>query len=54
MTFHKINEDPMYDDDGNCVDEDLPPDDSQDIIDYLNEELADSDEIYGPYVTVNS
>ena len=50
MTFHKINEDPMYDDDGNCVDEDAP----QDIIDYLNEELADSDEIYGPYVTVNS
>jgi len=22
MTFHRINEDPTYDDDGNCVDED--------------------------------
>ena len=26
----------------------------QDIIEYLNEELAEFDEVYGPYITVNS
>jgi len=50
MSHWKLNEDPFYDEDGVLIDEDAP----QDIIDYLNEELADSDEIYGPYVTVNS
>jgi hypothetical protein len=35
-------------------DPDYYVDPEQDIMDYLNEELAEVDEIYGPYVTVNS
>lgn len=38
MSFHQLFEDPTYDDDGNCVDEDQP----------LNEQEVE-DEIYSPY-----
>lgn len=43
MSFHKMIEDPMYDEDGNCVDEDAEW-----------EDLEVPDEAYSPYETVNS
>ncbi len=45
MSYRPLYEDPTYDDDGQCVDEDFD----------LNDQPEDIDsEIYGPYSTVNS
>lgn len=44
MSYFKMFEDPMYDEDGQCVDEDASWQDMED---------AEEDE-YGPYNTVNS
>ena len=49
MSFHKMIEDPMYDEDGNCIDEDFEWDDSVDL-----DDLADQLDNYDPYSTVNS
>jgi hypothetical protein len=50
MSFHKMIEDPMYDEDGNCVDEDWDIEFEEDI---LEEELVD--ELgYDPFDTINS
>lgn len=51
MSFHKMIEDPMYDEDGNCVDEDFEWEDSEDIDPV---ELGIEIEGYDPYDTVNS
>jgi hypothetical protein len=43
MSFHKMIEDPMYDEDGNCVDED---------VEWADLEVPE--EAYSPFDTVNS
>ena len=47
MTFHRINEDPFYDDDGNLVDEDADWED-------VKEETQEGEVSYSPYDTLNS
>jgi len=47
MTFHKMIEDPFYDDDGNCVDEDADWED-------VKEEVQEVEVSYSPYDTLNS
>ncbi len=47
MSYFKMFEDPMYDEDGVMIDEDSEEGDWQDMED------AEED-IYGPYITVNS
>ena len=47
MTFHRINEDPFYDDDGNLVDEDADWEDVKD-------EVEGVEVSYSPYDTLNS
>jgi hypothetical protein len=47
MTFHRINEDPFYDDDGNLVDEDADWED-------VKEETQEVEVSYSPYDTLNS
>ena len=51
MTFHKMIEDPMYDEDGNCVDEDWA---DEAIDDWEAQQLAAELENFDPYETVNS
>jgi hypothetical protein len=46
MSYKPLYEDPTYDEDGQCVDED--------VMDYLNDELKEYDEQYSPFETVNS
>lgn len=47
MSYHRLYEDPMYDEDGNCVDEDATWQDLEDVDeDELNE--------LSPFATVNS
>jgi len=41
MSFHQLFEDPMYDEDGNCIDEDFEFDEQE-------------PENYDPFETVNS
>ena len=47
MTFHKMIEDPFYDDDGNCVDEDADWED-------VKEEVQEVEVSYSSYDTLNS
>lgn len=47
MTFWKLNEDPMYDEDGVLVDEDADWEDIEDLIEA-------GDVSYDPHDTVNS
>lgn len=49
--FAKINEDPMYDDDGNCVDEDA---EWADIDAAELEELGIDSDNFSPHNTINS
>ena len=51
MSFHKTFEDPMYDEDGNCVDEDFDFVDIDEIDEEMAEELG---LIYDPFDTINS
>jgi len=44
MSYRPLYEDPTYDDDGQCVDEDA---DWQDMEDQ-------EEDVFGPYITVNS
>jgi hypothetical protein len=47
MSYHRLYEDPMYDEDGNCVDKDATWQDLEDVDeDELNE--------LSPFATVNS
>ncbi len=52
MTFHKMIEDPMYDEDGNCVDEDFDWEDA--IAEQEDLEHAIELENFDPFETVNS
>ena len=47
MSYFKMFEDPMYDDDGQLCDEDSAEGDWQDMEDT-------EEDVYGPYITVNS
>jgi hypothetical protein len=55
MTFHKINEDPFYDEDGNCVDEDFyyDLDDEGNWVE-VKEQNQGEEVSYSPYDTLNS
>lgn len=53
MTFHKMIEDPMYDEDGNCVDEDFDWEDAA-IQEFEDLEYAAELENFDPFDTVNS
>jgi hypothetical protein len=50
MSYKPTYEDPTYDEDGVLMDEDS----DLDILDYLNQELVEVDEMYGPFSTINS
>ena len=51
MTFHRITEDPYYDEEGQYIDEDLNWQDLEDLDeDFLNERL----EKFSPFETINS
>jgi hypothetical protein len=52
MSFHKMFEDPMYDEDGNMVDEDFEFED-EDFVD-IDTLIDDPDFSYDPFDTVNS
>lgn len=56
MTFHRINEDPMYDDDGNLVDEDYIDPKEWDAAFPQNKEKPEACYIMDcdPYSTINS
>lgn len=51
MTFHRITEDPMYDEDGQWIDEDA---NWQDLEDLDEDIMNDREGQYSPFVTVNS
>lgn len=53
MTFHRINEDPTYDDDGILVDEDADWTDAV-IEKFEDQEYSAELENFDPYGTVNS
>jgi hypothetical protein len=46
VSYRPLYEDPTYDDDGQCVDED--------VMEWLDSELEEYDEQYSPFETVNS
>jgi hypothetical protein len=51
MSYFKMYEDPMYDEDGQLCDEDFDWQDQEDLDEDDMNDIADS---YSPYVTVNS
>lgn len=50
MSYFKLYEDPMYDDDGQLVDEDADESDEGDWVD----DIPPHTDIYSPHATVNS